>query len=127
MTIYYKLGLRLPRVLPHPHELSHVLALTLPRHTYRLLRQILQKGSHLAQLVVRHVVDERRALDSVSRLELEAHRRVIDDHDRAQVATQQSEVLHKHAVGNHAVIAEQTVGDEAFRIHLSRRGSAYDT
>ena len=103
------------------HTSAHA-TLNPPSHCYRLLGQVLQKGNHLQELPVGHVVDERHALDSVHRLELVADGGVVDHHDGVQTSSQEPEVLDEDAAGVHAVVAEEACGDAVVGVHHVQEG-----
>lgn len=106
------------RLAPHLGIQTHILRMIVIRQKYVLGSQILQEGDHVAQLGIGSIVNERGTLDSVPRLELETLGGIVDDHDGAEVATQQTQVLHKYAIRLNAMVTEETGGDDMIRVHL---------
>ena len=91
-------GLLFSRLVPHLGVQAHVLRIMPRTKTHILGSQILQEGNHVVQLRIGRVINERNALDSVPRLELEALGRIVNDHDGAQITTQKTQILHEHAI-----------------------------
>lgn len=70
------------------------------------------------KLGIERIINERNALDSIPRLELETLRRIVDDHNRAEITAEEAQVLHEYAFGHDAMVAEETGGYDMIRIHL---------
>jgi hypothetical protein len=80
--------------------------------------ELCQELTDRRELPVIHVVNEARAADGVPRVEDVRHGRVVDDDRLRDVAVQQRQVLDVVALVLHAVLAVQSIANDAFRVEF---------